>query len=80
MNEMRANTIAPRMSTPLLVIHDRDDKEVPFDVGRHIAESWPNAELVATEGLGHQRILRDEGVRDLAVSFVTAEAQLMNAA
>ena len=80
MNEMRANTIAPRMSTPLLIIHDRDDKEVPFDVGRRIAESWPNAELVATEGLGHQRILRDESVRDLAVSFVTAEAQLMNAA
>ena len=70
MEEMLAHAIAPTMQIPLLVIHDRDDKEVPVDVGQSIAEAWPGAELIITEGLGHQRILRDEGVRDFAVSFI----------
>jgi len=80
MEEMLAHGIAPNMRIPLLVIHDRDDKEVPFGVGRGIAQHWPGAELLVTEGLGHQRILRDPSVRDAAVSFVDADARLQSAA
>ena len=80
MEEMLAHAIAPRMQIPLLVIHDRDDKEVPFSVGRSIAQQWPRAELIVTEGLGHQRILRDPNVTDAAVSFVDAETHLRSAA
>ena len=72
MEEMQAFGIAPSMRIPLLVIHDRDDKEVPFRIGREIAATWPGAELILTEGLGHQRILRDAGVTDAAVRFVDA--------
>lgn len=80
MEEMLAHAIAPNMQIPLLVIHDRDDKEVPFDVGRSIAQRWPGAELMITSGLGHQRILRDPNVRDAAVSFVDADVHLRGAA
>lgn len=80
MEEMLAHAIAPKMQIPLLVIHDRDDKEVPFDVGRRVAHRWPGAELMITSGLGHQRILRDPNVRDAAVSFVDAEVHLRDAA
>lgn len=80
MEEMQAFAIAPTMRIPLLVIHDRDDKEVPFQIGRGIAQAWPGAELIITRGLGHQRILRDETVRDAAVSFVDAEEQQKSAA
>lgn len=73
MEEMVAHSIAPRMQIPLLVIHDRDDKEVPVSAGRRLATAWPKAELVVTEGLGHQRILRDARVRELAVTFVDAK-------
>lgn len=48
--------------TGLLVIHDRDDREVPFVHGERLAAQWPNARLVETEGLGHRRILRDPTV------------------
>jgi pimeloyl-ACP methyl ester carboxylesterase len=72
MEDMRATALAPSMKTPLLVVHDRDDKEVPARVGRSIAEAWPNAALVLTEGLGHQRILRDETVNHFAVRFIDA--------
>ena len=80
MEEMRAQAIAPRMEIPLLVVHDRDDKEVPYSVGRGIASQWPSAELIITEGLGHQRILGDPNVRDTAVRFVDANLRLRNAA
>lgn len=45
-----------------LVVHDRQDKETPFDVGARVADAWPSATLLATDGLGHQRILADAGV------------------
>ena len=72
MEEMQAFGIARSMRVPLLVIHDRDDKEVPFQIGRELATTWPGAELILTEGLGHQRILRDPGVTDAAAHFVDA--------
>ena len=80
MERMRANRIAPSMRAPLLVIHDRNDKEVPVDSGQSIAEAWPNAELIITEGLGHQRILRAEHVTNVAASFIDAIQRLKSAA
>lgn len=46
----------------LLVVHDRDDREVPFRNGERLAAAWPHARLVPTSGLGHRRILRDPAV------------------
>lgn len=56
---------------PCLVVHDRDDKEVPYDGGRDLADGWPAAELMTTTGLGHQRVLRDAGVVAAVTDFVT---------
>lgn len=55
---------------PLLVVHDRGDAEVPFADGADIAAAWPGARLVATDGLGHRRILRDPGVARTAAAFL----------
>ncbi|MBW2551382.1 MAG: alpha/beta fold hydrolase [Deltaproteobacteria bacterium] len=79
-DDLRANVLAPSMRIPLLVIHDRDDKEVPVDAGQSIAGAWPNAELIITEGLGHQRILRAGHVTNVAVSFIDAVQHLKIAA
>ena len=57
-------------SSPLLVIHDRDDREVPFVHGERLAATWRNAVLHATTGLGHRRILRDDAVIAEVVAFV----------
>ncbi len=80
MVDMRADLLARSMRTPLLVIHDRDDKEVPVEVGQSIADAWSGAEIVVTEGLGHQRILRDESVHHRAVQFIDAVRHLQTAA
>ncbi len=53
-----------------LVVHDRADKEVPYAVGVAVAEAWPGARLVTTEGLGHHRLLADPPVVDAVVAHV----------
>ncbi len=62
--------MAGKLSTPLLVVHDRDDREIPWTDGAAIAAAWPGARMVTTEGLGHRRILGDPSIAAHAASFV----------
>ncbi len=64
--------LAPAVALPLLVVHDREDGELPWHHGRAIAMAWPGAELLTTDGLGHRRVLRDPDVIARTVAFVTA--------
>jgi pimeloyl-ACP methyl ester carboxylesterase len=73
LDELHGDTIAREMKTPLLVIHDQGDREVPYASGERIAEAWPGARLITTEGLGHNRILRDPEVIHAATSFMRGE-------
>jgi pimeloyl-ACP methyl ester carboxylesterase len=68
--DLDVGRIAPSMRTPLLIVHDRADREVPWESGAEIASSWPGAELVTTEGLGHRRILASQQVSERAAQFV----------
>ncbi len=56
---------------PVLVIHDKGDRETAWQDGADIAAKWPNATLHTTNGLGHNRILRDPAVVDSAVRFLS---------
>lgn len=69
-SEVSLTGLAAGQSSPLLVIHDHDDRDVPFRHGAAVAASWPGARLLETTGLGHRRILRDAGVVAQAVSFI----------
>jgi pimeloyl-ACP methyl ester carboxylesterase len=62
------------LETPALVVHDRTDREVPFHDAERLAARWRGATLVATDGLGHRRILKDAGVIQRAVEFVRSRA------
>ena len=62
-------TVAPRLDPPALIIHDRNDREVPFFSAQALHRAWPEAELLATEGLGHRKLLADPGVVEKAVRF-----------
>ena len=68
--ELDVPSLAGAFRTPALVVHDRADGEVPFADGAAIAAAWPGARFLATEGLGHRRILRDAAVAAEAASFV----------
>lgn len=55
---------------PLVVIHDRADKEVRYADGEAVAAAWPRAEMFGSEGLGHRRILRDPAIIASVVEYV----------
>jgi pimeloyl-ACP methyl ester carboxylesterase len=63
--------LAPALDTPLLVVHDGHDLEVPWEDGAAIAAAWPGAELAITTGLGHRKLVRDPAVVARVVTFLT---------
>ena len=62
-----------RSATPLVIVHDPDDPDSPYDASERIVRLWPGAELVTTRGLGrlaHYRILRHRPAINAGVEFV----------
>lgn len=53
-----AGVLAAGRTEPLLIIHDRQDPDVPLRHPRAWEAAWPGAKLLLTDGLGHRRILR----------------------
>ena len=66
--------MAGNFNIPVLLFHDRKDREVSYQESLAIARSWSNSQLVVTSGLGHKRILRDEQVIQQAVNFITGKS------
>lgn len=63
-----ARTAAP---VPLLVVHDRGDRETRHDDSVALAERWPGpATMISTDGLGHRRLLADPAVVAEVIDFV----------
>lgn len=71
--EIAPADLAPRMTAPLLVLHDAGDREMPFAEGAELARRWPGAALRRSEGLGHLRILREKASLDAAVRFLAGD-------
>jgi len=58
---------------PLLVVHDPDDPDSPYEMSRAIIDVWPGSRLVTTRGLGrlaHYRILRHRPAINACLEFV----------
>lgn len=72
-DELHVPTLARQMTAPALIIHDRDDPDVPYAHGQEIAGAWPGAQLVTTTGLGHRALLRDPEVIRRTVAFLGEE-------
>lgn len=70
-NQLKVLPVFAGARNPALVVHDRQDETIPVEEGRQIAATWPGAELVLTQGLGHRGVLRDAAVVNRAVAFVT---------
>ncbi len=73
-DELHLPTIARSLGAKALLIHDRDDQDVPYSHGVELAGAWPGARLMATGGLGHRAILRDPAVIREAVAFLAEAA------
>lgn len=67
---LTAENNASHLDVPALIIHDKDDTDVPVNMSRRVASAWRHSELLITEGLGHTRILRNKAVIEKAVRFI----------
>ncbi|MGD9879419.1 MAG: alpha/beta hydrolase, partial [Reyranella sp.] len=62
--------IAGKVDLPFLVIHDQNDRQVPVAEAARAAHALRGAELIVTQGLGHNRLLADPAVVTAVVDFV----------
>jgi pimeloyl-ACP methyl ester carboxylesterase len=70
MDNYSAYKSAMEITIPVLVIHDKNDKEVPVTASINIHKHLKNGELLLTEELGHQKILGNKEVIEKIVRFI----------
>jgi pimeloyl-ACP methyl ester carboxylesterase len=75
-SDLELARVAPRVRAEALVIHDRQDVMVPWRQGAAVARQWRGARLLSTQGLGHGRILQDEGVARAAADFIAGRSAI----
>ena len=57
---------------PALLFHDRQDRDCSLNESEAISKSWKGSQLIVTEGLGHNRILRDRQVIQKTINFISS--------
>jgi len=72
MTDLEPAAVGPRIRMPTLVVHDRADRVNGFADGLAFAHAIGGARLLATEGLGHRKLLQDPGVIDQVTAFATS--------
>ena len=69
--DLHIPTLAARLDTPALLIHDEQDADVPASDAVAISGAWPGSRLMLTRGLGHRSIIHDPLVITAATEFVS---------
>jgi pimeloyl-ACP methyl ester carboxylesterase len=70
MAQLEPPAVGPRIVQPTLIVHDRDDRVNRFADAEAYRDAIKGAQLVATQGLGHRRILKEEDVVRQVTRFV----------
>ncbi|WP_370257095.1 alpha/beta fold hydrolase [Marinobacter nauticus] len=64
--------LAPSIDTPVLLIHDDLDSEVPVAESRALQEAFPRSRMIHTTGYGHSRLLQNPEVVREIVEFTNS--------
>ena len=71
LDETHPSRVLGKIDSRLLVVHDHDDPVVPFaDAEEIVRHGGDRAALIATRGLGHGRILKNEAVVEAIGQFL----------
>jgi len=73
MQQLEPAAVGPRIAQPTLIVHDRDDRVNRFADAEAYRDAIAGARLVATQGWGHRRILKEAEVLEQVARFVTAD-------
>ncbi len=68
-DEVSTVSLAQKYNPKGLILHDKDDRDVPVKNASESAAAWSHAKLHLTKGLGHRRILMDPKVLKLLYDF-----------
>lgn len=71
MAEMDLPALQGGLRHPSLILHDPQDKEVPFTESLALHEAWSLSQLVSVEGVGHRRILRSPEVIGMVIGSLS---------
>jgi pimeloyl-ACP methyl ester carboxylesterase len=72
-DSLQAHRNAPLIGHPAPIVHDLEDREVPWHEGERYARLWPGARMISTRGCGHNRIADDPGVIAATLRFLRGE-------
>jgi pimeloyl-ACP methyl ester carboxylesterase len=72
MRQFEPVAVGPRVQASTLLVHDREDRINRFADAEAFRDAIPHARLMATEGLGHTRLLRDDAVLQAVLAHVKA--------
>jgi pimeloyl-ACP methyl ester carboxylesterase len=53
-----------------LIVHDKQDQVVPLSEAQAIFDSWNNASLLISDGLGHYRLMKDPSLVQRVADFM----------
>lgn len=70
MESFSAYVAAKNVNIPVLVIHDKQDEDVPYTASENIHKHLENSKLLLTENLGHRKILGDKEVINQIAQFI----------
>ncbi len=59
---------------PGLILHSRDDRTVPLQHSQENAAAWPRADFRILDGLGHRKMMLDDGVQAMLLHFIASKA------
>jgi pimeloyl-ACP methyl ester carboxylesterase len=62
--------LASTQKGPYLLVHDRNDKAAQFKSSELLKQNIPNADFLATDGKGHNKIIKDPDVISKIISFL----------
>jgi alpha/beta superfamily hydrolase len=69
MPQFEPQSVGPRIRVPTLVVHDSGDRTNRFSDGQAFTQAVCDGELLATQGLGHRKILKDMEVLARVAAF-----------
>lgn len=70
MRQFEPAAVGPRVTVPTLIVHDREDRINRFADAEAYRDAIAGAHLLATQGLGHTRLLRNEQVMQAVVAHL----------
>lgn len=68
--EAQVHIIGPKNLSNALIIHDINDKEIPYTDAVKISTHWRDAKLITTQNFGHRRILTAPLVIEEVLNFI----------